>query len=167
MKRKMWLFVALVVVVLGQLTVYSSFFHSFETSGYLYGTSVIEISKMNYVYGWASITVTTPLGASSPALVQFANGTQIPVISAYTFKFVLPRTGDCFCNGGTGLPGTNISIDESQPIAAAVLANASSFQIKSLPSNGATADFNGLFDFYWFTVQGESSLSLTGYSVSY
>jgi hypothetical protein len=167
MKRKVWIFVALAVVILGQLTVLSSFFHSFETEGFLYGTSVVEISKMNYVYGWASITVSNSFGTSSPVIVQFTNGTQIQVNSTYTFELKFPRTGDCFCNGASGLFGTNVYINESQPIVAAVLANVSSSTIDAIRSDGSPTLYNGLFDFYWFTIQGESSLTLNGYSVSY
>ncbi|MFI5419533.1 MAG: hypothetical protein ACHQ1H_01055 [Nitrososphaerales archaeon] len=167
MKTKLWLFVALVVVILGQLTVLSSFFHSFETDGFLYGTSVVEISKMNYVYGWASITVSNPFGTSSPVIVQFANGTQIPVNSTYTFEMKFPRTGDCFCNGASGLFGTTVYVNESQPIVAAVLTNVSSSMVDAIRQSGSATPYNGLFDFYWFTIQGESSLTLNGYGVSY
>src|SRR2546428_7459079 len=137
MKRKVWLFVALVLIIIAQLTVLSSFFHPFQAQGFTYNNSIVEISKMSYVYGWASITIQAPSGGSLTK-VQLPNGTQISVNSPYTFEMKLPRTGDCLCNGGTGLFGTNISIDENQPIAAAIIANVSSFEISTISRSGSS-----------------------------
>ena len=165
MKRKVWIFLALVVVIIAQLTVVSSAFHSFQTEGITYGNSIVEISKFNYVSAWAMIQVS---GASQqyPVTLQFSNGSQTTLTSPeFSFKVNLPRTGDCFCNGAGGLYQTNVYINQSQPIAAAIVVNASSFAISGIP-NGMS-EFGGLFDTYWFVVSGDASVFVSGHGVAY
>lgn len=179
MRRKAWLFVIFAIIVFSQITILNSFFHSFDSSGFAYNTSFVEIGKMSYVYGWASITVTAPTGVGQlpngtevklNPVIQFSNGTQVMVNSTFTFKMVFQRTASCFtCTGATGLSGNNgqevASLDPGHPIVAAIVANASSFLISSLPQ-GATGP-DDLFQFYWFTIQGDALVSLNGYSVAY
>ena len=57
MKRKGWLLVLLVLIVISQFTVLSSFFHSFQMQEVAQNYSIIEIGRMNYVSGWASIDI--------------------------------------------------------------------------------------------------------------
>jgi hypothetical protein len=179
MKRKAWIFVILAIILFAQLTIMDSLFHSFDSQGFTYSTSVVEIGKMSYVYGWASITVTAPIGLGQLAngtevrlypIIQFANGTQIAVNSTFTFNMVLPWTGSCFtCSGSTSLSGNNgqsvANLDPSHPIVAAIVTNASSFFISTMPTSGSTS--NDLFQFYWFIIQGVATVSLNGYSVAY
>jgi hypothetical protein len=165
LKKKIWLFVGLVVILITQLAALSSFFHPFQTEGFTYNNSIIEISMGSYVFGWASLQIS---GATSqnPVTLQFPNGSQMVLTSDYTFKMKFPRTGDCFCSAGTSLFGTNVALNESQPIVAAVVANASSFEIDSIPKNGTLID-DGLFDVYWFVLVGDASVYINGYGVSY
>jgi len=164
MKRKGWLLVLLVLIVISQFTVLSSFFHSFQTYGIAQNDSIVEISKMSYLYGWASIDIS---GATPgyPITLQFSNGTQITLHSEYKFEMRFPRTGDCFCNAETSLYGTSINLNASQPIAAAILSNASSLET-FIPKSGTSID-QGLFDLYWFTIQGDAIVTVTGYGASY
>ena len=164
MKRKTWLLVLLVLIVIGQFTVLSSFFHSFQTQGFAQNYSIVEISKLNYAYGWASIDI-HGLSPEYPVTLQFSNGTQITLSSDYTFKMNFPRTGDFWGNAGTNLPETNVYINESQPIEAAILSNASSFETSYLTPSGTY--FQGMFDIYWFTIQGSAFVTITGYGASY
>lgn len=179
MKRKAWLFVIFAVIMFAQVTVLNSFFHSFDSQGFAHNTSVVEIGKMSYVSGWASITVGGPSGVGKLAngsevrlnpVIQFSNGTQVIVNSTLTFKMSFPRTGGCFaCSGATGLSGNNgqmvASLDSNHPIVAAVVANASSYFISSIPASESTVD--NLFQFYWFTIYGDASVSVSGYGVAY
>ena len=178
MKRKAWLFVIFAIIIFAQLAVLDSFFHPFNSQALTYNTSVVEIGKMSYVYGWASITVAGPTGLATLAngteirvnpVIQFTNGTRIVVNSTFTFKMVFPRTGSCFtCSGGSALPGNSgqtLSFDSNHPIVAAIVTNASSFLISSMPTSGSTAD--SLFQYYWFLIQGDASVSVNGYSVAY
>jgi hypothetical protein len=164
MKRKIWLAVALLVVIIVQTGVLSSFFHPFQAEEFSYGTSIVEISKMSYVFGWVKLDIT---GASpqNPVTIQFPNGTQTVLTFDYSFDMKLPRTGDCLCSGATSLYETSTQINQSQPIVAGVVANASSFQIQLIPKSGSTID--GLVDLYWFLVTGDASVSINGYGLSY
>ena len=180
MKRKAWLFVIFALIIFTQVTILGSFFHSFQASGFTYNTSVVEIGKMNYAYGWASITVNAPTVTAQLSngtlvklnpIIQFSNGTQIIVNSTtYTFKMMFPRTGDCFtCSGSTSLGGNNgqsvASLDPNHPIVAAIVTNASSFFLSSMPTSGSSTD--NLFQFYWFVIEGDASVSINGYGVAY
>lgn len=176
--KKAWLFVILAVIIFAELTVLNSFFYPIQTEGFTYNNSIVEIGKMVYASGWVSVTIAGPSGIGELSngtqvklnpIVQFPNGTQVIVNSTYTFQLRLPRTGDCFCNGGTSLFGNNgqspESLDQSHPIVAAVVANASSFLINGMPRSGCTID--SLFQYYWFIVQGDSSIYISGYGVAY
>ncbi len=179
MKRKAWIFVILAILMFAQLTIMNSLFHSFDSQGFTYNTSIVEIGKMSYVYGWASITITGPTGIGHlpngtevmlNPIIQFTNGTQIVVNSTFTFKMVFPWTGACStCSGATGLPGNNgqtvASLDPSHPIVVAIVTNASSFFLSNMPTSGSTS--NDLFQYYWFIIQGDATVSLNGYSVAY
>jgi len=163
MKRKAWLAVILVIVIVSQLTFLTSFFHSFQADGYAVENSVVSVSKQRYVYGWASITIQPDL--QQGALLVFPNGTQRVVNSDLTFSVQLPRTGDCFCNGGVSGPGSQIS--QSVTIAALVLSNATSFDIDQFPSSGESGAGGFFIDVYWFQIKGYASVSVSGYGVSY
>jgi hypothetical protein len=176
MKRKAWLFVVLAVIIFAQLTVLYSFFYPIQTQGFTYSNSIVEIAKLNYVYGWASITITAPSEVATLTngtqvtihpTVLFPNGTQVVVNSTYSFQLKLPRTGDCFCNGGTGLLGTNASLDTTHPIVVAIVTNASSFLIENMPKSGSTIGDVFEYQYYWFVIQGDASVSVSGYSVAY
>ena len=181
MKRKVLLFVILVVLIFAQLIVLYSFFHPVQTQGFAYNTSLVEIGKMIYVSGQVSITISAPITVAQLSngtqvtlkpTIQFPNGTQVLVNSTYSFQMKLPRTGDCLCNGGAGLYGeitssgqTIPSLDQSSPIVAAIIANQSSSVIDGMPTSGSTV--SGLFQYYWFVVQGDASVTVSGYSVAY
>jgi hypothetical protein len=144
--------------------------------GSTYSNSLVEIAKLNYVYGWASVTISAPYGVATLTngtqvaiypTVLLPNGTQVLVNSSYTFQLKLPRTRDCFCSGGTSLLGTNASLDTAHPIVAAIVTNASSFLIQSMPKSGSTIGDVFQYEYYWFVIQGFASVSISGYSVAY
>jgi hypothetical protein len=164
LKGKIWIFIILVAIIIFQLAAISSFFHPFQAGGMAYNTSIVEVSKQEYVFGWASFSIQGAT-AQYPITLEFQNGSKMNVTSDYTFSVRLPRTGDCYCQAGTGLYETNVSIDESTPIAAAVLDNASTFEIQEIPTNSSVAGF--VFNTYWFLVIGYGSVSINGYGVAY
>jgi hypothetical protein len=177
MKRKALFFVVLVILVFAQLTALYSFFYPVQTFGGTYGAdSIVEIAKFAYVYGTATVTVTAPLGIATLTngtqitlnpVIQFPNGSLVTVNSTYSFQLKLPRTGDCFCNGGTSLLGTNTSLDTSSPIVVAIVNNASSLLIQSMPRSGSTIGQGLQYQYYWFVIQGAASVSVSGYGVAY
>jgi len=165
LNKKILLLIILVLIIVGQLTVLSSFFHPFQTENEAFNTSIVEVSKLAYVFGWVTFQI-SGAGPQNPVVLRFQNGSQINITSDYTFQERLPRTGDCYCSASTGLPGgVGVSIDQTNPIAAAVAANASSFDIQALPS--AFPFYGTLFDLYWFEVVGNAYVTINGYGVSY
>lgn len=168
MKTKVWLVVLLLLIIISQFAVLSSFFHTFNAGGIAQTESLVEIGKMSYVFGWASVEVQGP-SPQYPVTLQFENGTQITLSSDYSFRMNLPRTGDCFCNGGGNLPETNFEVNQSLPIAALIISNATSipgFGEGILPQSGTSFD-QGLIDVYWFIVLGVAVVTITGYGVAY
>ena len=168
MKRKVWLAVLLLLIIISQFTVLSSFFHTFQARGIAQNESLVEIGKMNYVFGWAVVEIHGP-SQEYPATLQFENGTQITLSSDYSFRMNLPRTGDCFCNGGGNLPETNVEVNVSSPITALIISNAISipgFGQSILPQSGTLFD-QGLIDVYWFMIQGNAVVAISGNGVAY
>jgi hypothetical protein len=165
MRKKIWLLVLFLLIIIGQFVALSSFFHTFQAGGIAQNDSIVEISKLRWVYGWATIDIQ---GASAgyPVSLQFSNSTVITLSSEYIFELRLPRTGDCFCDVSTALPGTNIYIDRVQPVAAAILSNVSSFEIDTLPPSGSST-YDNYVNFYWFIIHGSASVSIVGYGASY
>lgn len=174
MRRKAWLFVIVALIIFAQLTVLTSMFHPIQAQGSAYGNSIVEIAKMNYVSGWVSVTISSAFSASQNGTVarlhptiQFPNGSQVIVNSSYSFQIKLPRTGDCFCSGGTSLFGTNATLDTSNPVIATIVTNASNFLIGNMPKSGSEIGSVFQYEYYWFIVQGYGLVSINGESVAY
>ena len=67
------------------------------------------------------------------------------------------------------MPETNFEVNQSLPIAALIISNATSipgFGEGILPQSGTSFD-QGLIDVYWFIVLGVAVVTITGYGVAY
>lgn len=160
MKKKALLFILLVVIIISQLTILSSFFFQIQTGGFgICCSSVVIIAKQSYVFGWVAIDIQGP-SPQSQATLQFFNGTKITLSSEYKFVLKLPWTGDCYCSAATDAYG--VSLTQSQPIGAIVESNSSS---SILPDT--TSINGGLFNVYWFVIEGYSQVTVSGYGVAY
>jgi hypothetical protein len=171
--KKIWLIFALVVIIVAQLTFMSSIYSTF-THSYVSGTSAVVVSKMKYAYARTSIHILrSPF--SSTVTVTFPNGTQQEITeSSYTMKLFLPRTGDFMGNYVTGTILTTtpnsptdspdslpqISLSSKHPVDVDVVQN--------IPSNflswygDPNYDFYNKIDVFWFTIQGEANILITG-----
>jgi hypothetical protein len=173
--KKIWLVFALVVIIVAQVTFLSSFNSSF-THGYVSDTSAVVLSKMKYAYARFTIHISITY---SPVTLTFLNGTQQEITGpGYTMEVFLPRTGDFMGNfvTGTGLTTTpnsptdsfeslpQISLSSKHPVDADVVQN--------IPRNflswygDPNYDYNDRIDVFWFTIEGEANVFITGYGVA-
>jgi hypothetical protein len=154
--RKIWLLVALTIVIGVQLIAVSEFY-SISKEGFATNVSVVDISKQKYMYARITIVV---VANTNVTYVVFANGTQVAVqpFQTYSFTFNLPRTGDIFGNAAASADG--ISVSQSQPIDATVLSNYSSTQA-SLDTSPLTGIPN--IDVYLLTITGFADVTINGY----
>lgn len=168
--RRAWLVLLLVLVISTQLAILSAF-HDVEFSGYATGNSVVVIGKWDYAQGSVRVTITPALlrNGTFSAEVVFPNGTRVDVPSSKPFSFTywLPRTGDCFCSGGTyGGPGAGLTLTPSKPLNVTVTQN-----VADVPSflNAVSAAYGGMqpaVDIYAFVIYGDAQVYVSGYVVA-
>jgi len=157
--KKIWLLVAITLVIVVQVTVLSEF-RSISVEGYATNVSVVDITKQNYVYARLIVSVTP---SANITIVTFPNGTQATVSPFQTesFTIVMPRTGDIFGNDGAAVNG--LSVSESQPLAADVMSN--------YTSSSANVDVTPLtnipnFDVYLLIINGYADVNIQGYAIA-
>lgn len=170
--KKIWLVFVLVVIIAAQVTFLSSFNSSF-THGYVSDTSAVVLSKMKYAYARFTIHISITY---SPVTLTFPNGTQQEITeSGYKMEIFLPRTGDFMGNDPIGTIITTtpnsptdtdleslprISLSSKQPVDADV--------VQHIPNNflawhdNPNYDLDDKIDIFWFEIQGEANLFITG-----
>ena len=170
--KKIWLIFALVVILVTQLTLLSSFYSS-KTHGYVSDTSAVVLSKMKYAY--ARFTVHILVNYKSSATLIFPNGTQQEITDDYVMEVFLPRTGDFMGNDPIGTIITTtpnsptdtdleslpqISLSSKHPVDAAV--------VQHIPSNFLSwyddpkYGFYDKIDVFWFEIQGQANIFISG-----
>jgi hypothetical protein len=159
LNRKIWLVVALTIVIVAQLTILSEFY-SISKEGSAANVSIVDISKESYMFARLTISITSDNNGAS---IVFPNGTQVNVNEYQTFSFTfdMTRTGDILGNAGAATDG--ISVSQSQPIDATVLSNYTSSQssidtspLKNIPN----------IDVYLLIVKGFAEVTINGYGLA-
>jgi len=172
--KKIWLILALTVIIVAQVTFMSSF-HSTFTHSYVSGTSAVVVSKMKYAYARVSIDILSS-HFNSTVTLTFPNGTQQEITGhSYTMEVFLPRTGDFLGNDAIGTIITTtpnsptdsdydslprISLSSKHPVDADVVQN--------IPSNflswydNPNYEFYNKIDVFWFEIQGEANIFISG-----
>ena len=170
--KKIWLIFALVVILVAQLTFLSSFDSSF-THGYVSDTSAVVLSKMKYAYARFTIHISITY---SPVTLTYPNGTQQEITDhSYQMDVFLPRTGDFLGNEQIGTIITTtpnsptdtdieslpqISLSSKHPVDAAV--------VQHIPNNflrwynDPKYGFHDKIDVFWFEIQGQANIFITG-----
>jgi hypothetical protein len=169
--KKIWLIFALTVIIVAQVTFLSSF-HSSNTHCYVSDTSAVVLSKMKYAYARFSIHVSITY---SPVTLTFPNGTQQEISDhSYMMEVFLPRTGDFMGNYATGeiltrIPNSptdsadslpTLSLSSKHPIDMDVVQNISR-DFLSWYGN-PNYDYYHKIDVFWFEIQGEANIVITG-----
>jgi hypothetical protein len=173
--KKIWLIFILVVIIAAQLTFMSSFYSKF-THSYVSGTSAVVVSKMKYAYARVTIHISITY---SPVTLTFLNGTQQEITEpGYMMEVFLPRTGDFI---GTFVTGTHLTTTPNSPTDSPDSLPQISLSskhpvdvdvVQNIPSNflswygNPNYDYNYRIDVFWFTIEGEANVFITGSGVA-
>ena len=171
--KKIWLIFALVVIIVAQVTLMSSFY-SVSTHSYVSETSAVVVSKMKYAYASASIHIMrSPF--SSPITLTFPNGTQQEITdSSYTIEVFLPRTSDFVGTYATETILTttpNSPTDSADSLPQLTLSSKHPVDVdvvQNIPSNflswhgDPNYGYYDRIDVFWFEIQGEANIFITG-----
>jgi len=155
--KKLWVILALVVLIATQLAVLSSFQPISVLAFTDSGPVTVVISKADYAHLRAKISISA-VGWDSDAVLLFPNDTQItiPALSQYTFSIVMPSSG--FSPGSFNFGTEGINLSDNHPIDVEVLSNRTLTQTLC-----SYLDFSsGRVSVFWFTVEGDAVVSIEG-----
>ena len=171
--KKVWLIFTLAVIIVAELTFMSSFY-STSTHSHVSGTSAVVVSKMKYAYARTSIHILRS-HFSSPLTLIFSNGTQQEITdSSYTMELFFPRTGDFV---GTYATSTTITTTPNSPtdsvdyLPQITLSSKHPVDVdvvQNIPSNflswhgDPNYGYYDRIDVFWFKIQGEANIFITG-----
>jgi len=164
--KKLWLLLALVILVASQVAVLSSF-HSINTNTWANGSTVVVISKADYAHLRVEIDITHQvfMGQSNTTLI-FPNGTQIeiPAVAQYKFSVILPSSGPS--PGSFGIQSEGINISDNHPIDVEFLSNSTDFQSLYSRIDWSFSPYSRI-SVYWFIIQGNAMVSVQGYGAGF
>lgn len=176
--KKIWIIFALVVIIAAQVTfIYS--FRSTSTHSSVTGTSAVVISKFKYAYMRASIYI-SPRQFDSSTLLVFPNGTQKEIQwnntePFYRFNLVLPRSGDflgdhnvntfygSIYNFSSFVDEATLSLSRDQPIDVDIISNVDDNFLRWYSLQ--YTDDPEYIDIYWFKIQGDATIHVSGFGV--
>jgi len=164
--KKLWLLLALIVIVACQVAVLSSF-QSINTNTWANGSTTVVISKAAYAHLRVEIDIIPQvyMGQSNTTLI-FPNGTQIeiPAVTHYKFSVILPSNGPF--PGSFGIQSEGINIADNHPIDVEFLSNSTVFQSLYSRIDWSAPPYSRI-SVYWFIVQGNAMVSIQGYGAGF
>ncbi|MCL2358477.1 MAG: hypothetical protein LBH74_08315 [Nitrososphaerota archaeon] len=149
--KKLWIFLALVVLVATQVAVLSSFS---SISEYTWADESVTVVISKLVYAHLRVKVSISAVGNSGTVLLFSNGTQkvIPASSSYTFSVAMPNSG--FFGGSFSTQSEAINLSDDHPINVAFLSNGTFTQTPYWETDKVSV--------YWFTVQGNAHIAVEG-----
>jgi hypothetical protein len=158
-----------VVIIAAQVTFLYSFRSiSTSVSTDVSGTSAVVVSKLKCAYMSASIHIWLPDFDSSVLLI-FPNGTQREIIQpVYSIEVLLPRSGGFSGDYDTGtIVGTSdaypdLKFSRNRPIRVDVVPNVSDNFLNWYDDT----DHSKYVDVYWFKIQGNAHVVVSGDGVT-
>lgn len=172
--KKSWIILSLVVIIVFQLSVMSSF-QSVLTTSHTSGTRAVVVSKLNYISLRATIQIYPRIhpGANS-VFVTFSNGSQLEITEKYSMQILLPKTGSI--NGeftfGTFLSFTPLDSGEFAAISLSRNAPMDVDITPDVPDSflqwyyepfDSDMDVQDETDIYWLIVEGDATIAVSGY----
>lgn len=160
--NKVWLLLVLAIVLAAQWTLITSV-KTVKTDVNAFGTSAVIVSKAPYMSFRAYIHVIPDFPQNKAVLLVFPDGSQKEVNKTYSFEVFLPRTNK---NMGWGAitPGEGVDLTNNHPIDAAVVANVTD-KFFTYGIYGSGAQYSDNIDVYWFKVQGQAQIFISGIGV--
>ncbi len=163
--KKLWLLLALIIIVSSQVAVLSSF-HSLDVNTWAGDSTTVVISKAANAHLRVEIDIFAQvINRQSNTTLIFPNGTStnVPAMTHYKFSVILPRTGSN--TGSFALQTEGINISNNHPIDVEFVSNSSTtFQQVLSQYQTYTGSSVGI-SVYWFLVQGNAQVSIQGYGV--
>ena len=166
--NKIWIVLALILVIAGQVLVLS-FFHEVDDYGFAANNAVITVAKWNYVDASVTLSIQPMVdNGTSNVEIVLSNGTIFNLTSSYgsmpkTFTqiFHFPRTGDFLANAAAG--NEPLSLSQDKPLTVAISPDVSNVQdyISSLPLSNVQN-----VEIFNFIVYGEAQISVSCYGVA-
>lgn len=164
--KKLWLLLALIIIVASQVAVLSSF-HSINANTWAGDSTAVVISKAAYAHLRVEIDIFAQVidGQSNTTLI-FPNGTStnIPAMAHYKFSVILPSTGSN--TGSFALQTEGINISNNHPIDVEFVSNSSTTFQQGLSHFQTYPGLSSGISVYWFLVQGSAQVSIRGYGVA-
>jgi len=164
--KKLWLLLALIIIVASQVAILSSF-HSFNANTWAKDSTTVVISKAAYAHLRVEIDIIPQVlnGQSNTTLI-FPNGTstKIPAVTHYKFSVILPSTRPV-AGSFTSFQIEGINISNNHPIDVEFISNSTTFQ-RILSQYQTFSGFSSGISVYWFLVQGNAQVKIQGYGVA-
>ncbi|MGD9131326.1 MAG: hypothetical protein PVH73_07120 [Candidatus Bathyarchaeota archaeon] len=176
--KKAWIIFSLIVIIAAQWAFMSSF-QSAITVSHKAGKRAALVSKLNYVSLRASIQIyPRPDPDADPVLVTFSNGSQLEITDRYSMQVFLPKSGsingDFRFNTILNMP----QIDEEEFVQM-TLSHSKPFDVDVVPD--VSDDFLSWYyepvhpdldiadetDIYWLIVDGDATVSISGYGAPF
>ena len=176
--KKSWIIFSLIVIIAAQWAFLSSF-QSALTVSHTAGKRAALVSKLNYVSMRATIEIfPREVPGADPVLVTFSNGSQLEITERYSIQVFLPKSGsingDFYFN--KILSFTPISEDE---FAQMTLSHRKPIDVDVIPD--VSDDFLSWYyepihphldihdetDIYWLIVEGDATVSVSGYGAPF
>ena len=164
--KKLWLLLALIIIVASQVAVLSSF-HSINANTWAGYSTTVVISKAAYAHLRVEIDIFPQIiNEQSNTTLTFPNGTstKIPAMTHYKFSVILPSTGSN--TGSFALQTEGINISNNHPIDVEFVSNSSTTFQQGLSHFQTYPGLSSGISVYWFLVQGNAQVSIRGYGVA-
>lgn len=177
--KKVWIIFLLIVIIAAQWAFMSSF-QSAVTVSHTGGKRAALVSKLNYVSLRATIQIIPRYNPDAdPVLVTFSNGSQLEITDHYSMQVFLPKSGSI--NGDFSfnmiLCFTPISDDE---LVQMTLSPEHPFDLDVVPDVSddflswyydepvhPDLDISDETDVYWLIVEGDATISISGYGAPF
>ena len=173
MKKALIIF-SLILIIAVQWTIISSFKSDITTS-HTAGTRFVVASKLNYFSMRAYIQIYPGQHpGAEPVFVTFSNGSQLELTERYSIQVFLPKSGsingDFHFNKILSLTPISenefaqISLSHSKPMDVDVISDVSDdFLSWYYEPFHPDVDVQDEIDIYWLKVEGDATVSISGY----
>jgi hypothetical protein len=172
--NKVWIILVLAVVLAAQYTFLTSVKSVHTTVFDASGTSAVIVSKAPYMSVRAEIQINPIYSKNENVTLVFSDGSQKQVTRSYHFEVFLPRTDKNMGLGARIIPqeassGLRVTPEEGaylsndHPISAVVVVNVTDYFFNFY---GIGTQNSSTFDVYWFKVQGQAQIIVSGAGVA-
>lgn len=172
--KKTWIIGLLIAVIVAQW-MFSSSFQSTIAGSHDSGKRVVVASKLNYMSMRARIQI-YPMQhpGAEPVLVTFSNGSQLEISEEFSMEVFLPKSGNMNDDGFTFNAFLSLTPADGE-LAMMKLSHKNPIDVDVAPDgfdyffrwyyepSHPDLDVQDEIDVYWLIVEGDASISISGY----